>query len=72
MIRKLASYIGEFKKTSIMTPIFILIETICEVIIPLLMAAIVDSGINNKDMNYIVKLGILMFVISIISLTCGA
>lgn len=72
MIRKLASYIGEFKKASILTPLFIILEAICEVIIPFLMAAIIDNGINNSDMVYIAKIGILMLVISMLSLACGA
>ncbi|MDY2735765.1 ABC transporter ATP-binding protein, partial [Intestinibacter sp.] len=72
MIRKLASYIGEFKKTSILTPLFIVLEAICEVVIPLLMAAIIDNGINNSDMGYIAKVGVLMLVISMLSLACGA
>lgn len=72
MIRKLASYIGEFKKASILTPLFIILEAICEVIIPFLMAAIIDNGINNSDMGYIAKIGVLMLVISMLSLFCGA
>ena len=72
MIRKLASYIGEFKKASILTPLFIVLEAICEVAIPLLMAAIIDNGINNRDMAYIAKVGVFMLVISMLSLTCGA
>lgn len=72
MIRKLASYIGEFKKTSILTPLFIVLEAICEVVIPLLMAAIIDNGINNSDMGYIAKVGVLMLVIAMLSLACGA
>lgn len=72
MIRKLASYIGEFKKASILTPLFIVLEAICEVVIPLLMAAIIDNGINNSDMGYIAKVGVLMLVISMLSLACGA
>lgn len=72
MIKKLSSYIREFKKASIMAPLFILIEIVCDVIIPLLMAAIIDNGINNRDMNYIIKIGTLMLVVSFISLACGA
>lgn len=72
MIRKLSSYIGEFKKNSIITPIFMVLECICEVIIPLLMAMIIDNGLNNSDMGYIAKIGLLMFVVAMLSLTCGA
>ncbi len=72
MIRKLASYIGEFKKNSIITPIFMILECICEVIIPLLMAMIIDNGLNNSDMGYVAKIGIVMLIIAMLSLTCGA
>ena len=72
MIRKLSSYIGEFKKNSIITPIFMVLECICEVIIPLLMAMIIDNGLNNSDMGYVAKIGILMFVVAMLSLLCGA
>lgn len=72
MIRKLSSYIGEFKKNSIITPIFMVLECICEVIIPLLMAMIIDNGLNNSDMGYVAKIGLLMFVVAMLSLTCGA
>ena len=72
MIRKLSSYIGEFKKNSIITPIFMVLECICEVIIPLLMAMIIDNGLNNSDMGYVAKIGILMLVVAMLSLLCGA
>ncbi|MGM9535337.1 MAG: ABC transporter permease, partial [Intestinibacter sp.] len=72
MIRKLASYIGEFKRASILTPLFMILEAICEVIIPLLMAAVIDNGVNNSDMGYIAKVGILMLIVSMLSLACGA
>ena len=72
MIRKLSSYIGEFKKNSIITPIFMVLECICEVIIPLLMAMIIDNGLNNSDMGYVAKIGILMLVVAMLSLVCGA
>ena len=72
MIRKLSSYIGEFKKNSIITPIFMVLECICEVIIPLLMAMIIDNGLSNSDMGYVAKIGLLMLVVAMLSLVCGA
>ncbi|MGG7143354.1 ABC transporter ATP-binding protein [Clostridium nigeriense] len=72
MIKKLASYIGEYKKDSIITPIFIALEVIMEVIIPVLMAMIVDNGVEKGDMKYVTIVGILMLVMAFISLSFGA
>jgi ATP-binding cassette, subfamily B, multidrug efflux pump len=72
MIKKLASYIGEYKKDSIITPIFIALEVLMEVIIPVLMAMIVDNGVEKGDMRYVTIVGILMLVIAFFSLSFGA
>lgn len=72
MIKKLASYIREYKKDSILTPVFVACEVILEVIIPVLMAKIVDNGIQNGDMKYVTILGIIMLVMAFLSLTFGA
>ncbi len=72
MIKKLSSYIGEYKKDSILTPVFVACEVILEVIIPILMAKIVDNGIQNGDMKYVTILGIIMLVMAFLSLTFGA
>lgn len=72
MIRKLASYVAEFKKDAILTPIFVALEAIMETIIPLLMAWIIDNGVGKGDMKYVCVVGTVMLVVSFISLTCGA
>ncbi|MDU5108177.1 ABC transporter ATP-binding protein [Clostridium sp.] len=72
MIKKLAGYIREYKKDSILTPVFVACEVILEVIIPVLMAKIVDNGIQNGDMKYVTTLGIIMLVMAFLSLTFGA
>lgn len=72
MIKKLARYIGEYKKDSILTPVFVLGEVILEVIIPILMAKIVDNGIEQNDMKYVSMLGIVMLLMAFLSLTFGA
>ncbi len=72
MIKKLSQYIGEYKNASIVTPLYIIGEAIMEQIIPLLMAMIVDNGIGKSDMNYVARVGIIMVVVSIVSLTFGA
>ena len=60
MLKKLSVYVGEFKKEAILSPICIAIEVIMEVILPVLMASVIDKGVNVGDMNYVVKMGALM------------
>ena len=71
MIKKLAKFIQGYKKETILTPIFVTLEVVMEVIIPLLMAKIIDVGIQNGDVNYILKIGILLIISAILSLTFG-
>ena len=71
MIKKLASYIKEYKKASILTPIFVVLEVVMEVIIPLLMSKIIDVGIPNSDIKYIMEIGILLTLSAIMSLAFG-
>ena len=52
MLKKLFSYIGEYKKSTVISPIFIIIEVIFEMLIPTLMAVIIDKGLNKNDMNF--------------------
>ena len=72
MIKKLAVYAKEFKKEAILSPICIAIEVIMEVILPVLMASVIDKGVNAGDMNYVVKMGLLMVVVAFVSLAGGA
>ena len=72
MIKKLAVYAREFKKEAILSPICIAIEVIMEVILPVLMAAVIDKGVNVGDMNYVVKMGLLMILVAFVSLAGGA
>ena len=71
MFKKLAKYVKEYKKASILTPIFVVLEVVMEVIIPLLMAQIIDVGIQNGDVKYILEIGGLLIVSAILSLTFG-
>lgn len=72
MLKKLLSCVGEYKKYAILTPIVMLGEVIMEVLIPLVMACIVDYGIGGGDTSYTVKMGLLMALMAIFSLACGA
>ena len=71
MIKKLAKYIKQYKKDTILTPIFVVFEVILEVLIPYLMARIIDVGIQNSDLNYILKIGAILVVSAFLSLTFG-
>lgn len=71
MIRKLLPYVNGYKKESVLTPIFIALEVVLEIIIPLLMAKIIDNGVNNYDMKYVLVVGSVMIVAAFLSLACG-
>ncbi len=71
MLKVLGAQIKEFKKDSILTPIFMILEVIMEMIIPLLMASIIDDGVNSGDLNHIYKIGGLMIVVALIGLWAG-
>ena len=71
MIKKLAKYVKDCKKDSILTPIFVIFEVVMEVIIPYLMAKIIDVGIQNSDIKYILEIGIFLIVSAILSLAFG-
>ena len=71
MIKKLAKYIKQYKKDAILTPIFVIFEVVMEVVIPYLMAKIIDVGIQNSDLNYIFKIGVFLVISAILSLTFG-
>ena len=72
MIRKLAGCIREYKRASVLTPIFVTMEVVMEVIIPLLMARLIDLGIDQGDMAMIVRLGLALVLSTMISLAFGA
>ena len=71
MVKKLAKYVKEYKKATILTPVFVVLEVVMEVIIPLLMARIIDVGIQNGDVHYILEMGVLLIIAAILSLTFG-
>ncbi len=71
LVKTLSKYIKEFTKDSILTPIFMIIEVICEMIMPLLMASIIDEGVENGNLNHIYKTGGLMVVCAVIGLLSG-
>ncbi|WP_352406717.1 ABC transporter ATP-binding protein [Acetoanaerobium noterae] len=72
MIKKLARYINGYKKDSILTPIFVMLEVIMEVLIPFLMADLIDKGIDGGNIPLIIKLGAALLIGAFISLFFGA
>lgn len=72
MLKTLLKSVREFKKNSILAPIYVTLEVVMEVIIPLLMARLIDYGINAEDTNYILILGIALIISCVISLAFGA
>ena len=71
MIKKLMSYIGEFKRDTILSPIFVTLEVFLEVLLPTLMALVIDNGVETGDMNYVMKMGLIMLAVAMLSLAAG-
>lgn len=71
MLKTLASYIKEFKKDSLMTPVFMILEVIMEMLIPLLMASIIDDGVEKSDIRHIYLMGAWMIAAAFVGLTAG-
>lgn len=72
MDKKLLRSVREYKKQSLLTPVLVAAEVFVEVLIPLLMAKIIDVGIMNGDMAYIIKLGALLVLLAVVALFFGA
>ena len=71
MFKTLLSQVKEYKLPSLLTPLCMIGEVICEMIIPVLMGRIVDIGIGGSDMNYIVRTGMIMVVVAVLGLVFG-
>ena len=71
MIKKLASHLGEYKRAALLTPMFSALEAVMDILLPTIMAFIIDLGIERGDMNAIVKYGLLTFAVAAIALLLG-
>ena len=71
MVKTLLAQVKEFKRDSILTPIFMFLEVAMEMLIPLLMASIIDEGVNKGDMHHIFVIGGYMIVAAIVGLFAG-
>lgn len=72
MLKKWARCIGQYKRDTISTPVFVALEVAMDIIIPLLMATMIDNGITGGSMNVIVKTGLWLVLACVFSLECGA
>lgn len=68
---KITNYLKEYKKESILAPCFKMLEASFELFVPLVMAAIVDTGIKNADNAYILRMGAILILLGVIGLTCS-
>ena len=71
MLKKLAKCVGEYKSHAIKTPIYVAIECFFDVVIPFLMASLIDEGINKGDSKVIVNVGITLVICSLLAMFCG-
>ena len=71
MIKKLIKSLREYKKSTLLTPLFVVFEVILEVLIPLLMSKLIDDGISKGDMNIVYIIGIVLVICASISLVFG-
>ena len=71
MIKKLLSSVREYKKDTILSPVYVTFESILEIIIPTLMAFLIDNGINQKNMTYVLQIGLALVAAAALSLLTG-
>ena len=71
-MKRLMAYIGKYKKYAIATPFVMIGEVLMELLIPLVMAAMIDKGISSGDVQYTVKMGLLMILMALVSLCFGS
>ena len=71
MIKKLVSHLGEYKRAAVLTPLLAALEAVMDVLLPTIMAFIIDLGIEKGDMNAIIKYGLLTFLVAAVALLLG-
>jgi len=72
MLKKFAKSIRQYRRDSLLSPVFMVLEVLMEVLIPFFMANIIDIGIANSNMNYIIKMSILLIIFALMSLIFGS
>ena len=71
MMKRLLSFMGEYKRYAVLSPLCVMAETVCELILPLLMAAMINDGIQGGDLNALWTAGAAMLALSVLSLATG-
>ena len=71
MVKTLMKHLGEFKRDSLLTPVFMILEVVMETVIPLLMASIIDDGVEKGDIRHIYIMGGVMVIMALIGLAAG-
>ena len=71
MIKTLAGCIGKYKKDSIIAPLFVILEVLGEICIPFLVSNLIDYGIDKGNMDYILKIGSILVLCTILTLICS-
>lgn len=71
MLRKLLPYMKKYRLFAVLSPLMMILEVVGDVIVPLLMARIVDVGIADRDMDYVVRMGLLMILVALAALALG-
>jgi ATP-binding cassette subfamily B multidrug efflux pump len=71
LLKKLATYVGQYKKVVFTVPFIVLVDVLCELSMPLLMSKIVDVGIPGKDIGYIANIGLIMVALALVAITGG-
>lgn len=70
-MKKLLVYLKDYKKESVLGPLFKLLEASFELFVPLVMASIIDVGIENKDKTHVIYMGLVLFALGVIGLVCS-
>ena len=71
MLKKLTASVRQYKKESLLAPVYVTLESILEIIIPTLMAYLIDYGINQKNMSYVLWMGLVLIIFALLSLLTG-
>jgi len=71
MMKKLLVYLKDYKKETMLAPLFKMLEAMFELFIPLVMANIIDIGIKNNDKNYVIQMCFVMVLLGIVGLVCS-
>ncbi|HZK42018.1 MAG TPA: ABC transporter ATP-binding protein, partial [Clostridia bacterium] len=72
MLKTLAASVRQYKKASLLTPLLVAFESMLDIIIPTLMAYMIDYGISTSRMSYVLRMGLIMVAVALTSLLTGA